>query len=756
MTEEKKYRAFITYVGDLSYNPPGGIILVADNADYVWACHKLSLLMISDDNLKIWVRSKNHFAWLRDFAEQIGYPAYYEEKTALLVLVEQWNVCLPEWLTDTDVLEHKLLEISVNSQISMDFETRFLSHFLGTIFHRELFSASDLVPILMTVVIDDAKKLFKEHPLLSRSLKTKCDQWAERSSEGWIKEACKRISEDCGQVWKSLSLWSGLYGYPDELLEYVLTPEEALFVRKIPIEAVRDLPFESEAREQILSQIEFLFAQINEQVSSSNEFQKVVGWTSGRLFQEFKMIHNIVNSNQFEPTEKDIESVQEKFKSCPGVSGFQLKSLINRVKPAKPTILREKEIWDHTEWIEWVTKRYTPYRSWQIHNNYYDEEVEQTVARFSDWYLEEYVSIHKDPDLSLAFCLREIPQKTSERDFTIILIIDCLPLAFMGIVEDSLRNIGLNRHSLRYKFAGLPTITEFNKAAILSGEWLDKAGSYEAVLKIRSESDWSGKNVVYLNNLKSLGDMTIPKESTIAVLNFLAGDELLHSDVESLSTSHEEEFHRLLVHVSETVNKLLQKWDGPKDLFSIYLVTDHGACRILEEEKRSFDSSVVNKLFSDEKYRFSSVVDGQENLIPENLWLLGHRFKRPFSSDKKSYFLPKGHNTVRQAGSKKVYMHGGVTPEEVIIPFALYKLMKAAWKTIASRFLYLELDRESGRAKFYIQRVIRLEIEIQNPNVVEIRVLRATVKSPENDLKGYKPIVVPAGSTNVLEMNCYF
>ena len=101
-------------------------------------------------------------------------------------------------------------------------------------------------------------------------------------------------------------------------------------------------------------------------------------------------------------------------------------------------------------------------------------------------------------------------------------------------------------------------------------------------------------------------------------------------------------------------------------------------------------------------------------------------------------------------------MHGGATPEEVIVPAALYKMVKLAWKTLAARFLNIDLVKETGRAKFYIQRVVTLNIELQNPNATDIRVLRATVISPETDLKGCETVTIPAGSVSLLTMNCYF
>jgi hypothetical protein len=749
--------ATISYVGDLARTPPDDVLLVEQDADYVRACHTLSQSGESDSGLKVWVRSKNHFSWLRDFTEQIGYPTLFEEKTPRLLLAEQWNVDLPDWLTDTEVLGHQLLEIDVDSQKSMRFETRLLTHFLGTAFELDVLSTANLVPVINALVSEDAKASFKEHPLLGRCLRTRCEQWAVKSSAAWVKGICKRLPEDFIQVWQWLSLWSGLHGYPDKLLEYVLAPEQLMFVRRIPPEAVSDLPLESTAREQILTQIELFFKEMREQVTSSNEFQKIVGWTSGRLTQEYLLVSSILKSKRrFAPAKADIEAVRAKFQSCPGVSENQLNSLIFCIKPDRPTLLGPEEKWNSAEWVRWTIEEYIPYRAWQVYNGHYDEDLERTVARFSDWYIDEYASIHIDPNLSMTHCLNDISARGSESELTIILLVDCLPLFFVEILHNALRNVGFSRHDLNYRFAGLPTITEYNKTALLSGEWQAKAGNYETLLKARSTSDWNGKNIVYLSNLKELAEMPTPHDATIAVLNFVDGDELLHSDVESKNTTYEEELYRLFVRVAEVINRLSQEWGGPREHFSVHVVTDHGACWILKEEKRSFDSAVVNSLFTNEKYRFSSVPEEQVNTIPQNLWAIGYRFKRPFASENTTFFLPRGHNTVRHAGIIRGFMHGGVTPEEVIVPTASYKMVKTAWRTLAARFLNLDLAKETVRAKFYVQRVVTLEIEIQNPNTTDVRILRATIMSPKADLKSCESMTIPAGSERPLRMSCYF
>lgn len=231
MTADNKNKLSVIYIGDLSYTP---LDLIERDEDYVRTCQKLSPGGSSSAGLKVWVRSKNHFAWLRDFTEQIGCPANFIEMTARLVLAEQWNVTLPDWLTDADVLEQNLLEIDVDFQQRTHFETRFLTRFLGGTFQTDIFSASDIVPAIKTLVSNDAKEAFEKYPLLQRCLENRCNLWTKRSGETWLKEVCKRLPENSGEIWQWLSLWAGLHGYPDKLLEYVLAQEQIQFVRGIP------------------------------------------------------------------------------------------------------------------------------------------------------------------------------------------------------------------------------------------------------------------------------------------------------------------------------------------------------------------------------------------------------------------------------------------------------------------------------------------------------------------------------------------
>lgn len=751
----ERNKIYISYVGGLGYGLQEDVYLVEGEADYVQACHKLLQHRETGAGLRIWVRAKAHYTWLKEFVDQIACRVLFEEKTPRLVLAEQWNVEIPDWLSDSDVLGLNLLEINVDTLTPASFGTRYLSHYLGSVFNADRLDTDNLVAVIKALVSSGAEAAFLEQPLLNRCLVEKCAQWSQKTNEQWVKELCKRLADDYNPIWHYLSAWSILHSYPDKLLEFVLTPDQAHFVRKIPSGALSNLPLEPMGREQALTQIEQFFLEIKAQVGTSKEFIEIVSLMSGRFSQEYSFALKVLKSNLFEPTRTDIETLREKFEACPGVTQTQLDSLKYIVKPVRPVLAAAEDKWGFSEWIEWAVDQYIPYRAWQVHNKYYDADLEDTVEKFTNWYVLEYGSIHGDIDFSLAYSLNDLNEGLGS-GLTFVLLVDCLPLQYVEILNEALRNAGFYRHSVAYRFSGLPTVTAGNKAALLAGNWLVDAGDYEAILKKRSVSEWGGKKLIYLRDLRSMAEMEVPGDAAVVVFNLLDADEILHSDVESKNITYDDELHRIFNRVADGLRRISEEWCGSRDSFDLRVVTDHGACRILEEEKKTFESGIVKKLFSDEKYRFSAVSEEQSGDISPNLWDMGYRFKRPFAPAGTVYFIPRGHNTVRHAGLVKGHLHGGATPEEVIVPIMHYKLVEVARGKPLTRFLNLDLNKDTTRARFYIQRVVMIEIEIQNPNKSEVKVFRASIISPEADLKSFETTIVPVEETGHIKISCYF
>jgi hypothetical protein len=183
----------VDYIGDLELTPPGGVVLVVNDKDYVHACRSLSKHFGAKEALKIWVRNRNHFLWLKDFLEQIDLECLFQEKTVRQILSDRWNVTVPDWLNDRTILEQRLLDFEVATQPHDTFVNRLLAHFFGDTFRGEALSAGSLLEVTTALAAATADTAFEEYPLLRISLEAKCKEWAVNSSEKWVKSVCDRI-----------------------------------------------------------------------------------------------------------------------------------------------------------------------------------------------------------------------------------------------------------------------------------------------------------------------------------------------------------------------------------------------------------------------------------------------------------------------------------------------------------------------------------------------------------------------------------
>lgn len=746
----------ISYIGGYDSELPEGALILEEDADYVKACLLLATPDADKTSLKIWIRKRYLFTWLQQYCLQIQLPCDFVEKTARLMLAEAWNVMLPNWLQDEDIISRKLLDLDVKNAHPCRFEDALLRHFLGQAFCGIRFAPENIPTMLPVLNREDAKALFDRYPMLDRCLHEQGEMWLLHAGQDWEKALIPLLVNREEGLWRDMSFYALLGAYPDKLLEYVLPLPKIILLRRIPITLLKELPLEGIAIEEAATHIDFFFKDIAPDINTGDVFRKVLQMTSGRLVLEFRLIKSILTAGRFTPAAEDIIAVREKFRQCVGLDSAELISLNYIVAPARPISPGKRFLDDPSAWVSWTMESYIPYRYWQTKSGCHDEEIESAVRLFTDWYLRDYAVIHKNADYSLVHALHSFRNSIQTETFSLIILVDGFPVTFWTILEDALRKAGFHRHALQYRFTPLPTDTEYVKPVLFSGVWNPPPKSYEALLRERAAIDWKGKTINYLSDLKKLADFSAPIDPSIVFLNLLAGDEVLHGNPEMKGETHEEELYRLFTRVSFMISALLERWHGQKELFGLYILTDHGACFIMDNEKQTFESKTVNKLFSDEKRRFAVIEKGSADMVPENIWTLGYRFTPPFIDGEKVFFIPRGHNTVYAGRAGRGYTHGGATPEEVIVPVGFFKAEKAAWKVPGVRFPNLRIDAATGRTIFHIQRITAIQIEMMNHNTEDIRLLRVTVLKPNTEIKGYTLPVLKKGKASTVQLDCYF
>ena len=745
----------ISYIADLTQTPPTGVILVENDADYVHACAGIR----DSGDCTLWVRNKHHYTWLRHFIALAGLEASAAEKTARHILADFWKVVIPDWLADEDIDNQNLLKIPPPGNPS---GAGFCDLALGTLVSPELAASAittrNLASIIEILTASDAKGAIAKYPFLSHCLEQKFTQWQQSGRDLWLPLLLQDLRDHPDRLWQELTICRLLHGYPVKFLEYAVPIHRAAYLNSVPLSALTTLPLNEVAIVQAGEQVDAYFAEVAAApVASAEQFAELLQATSGLISKEFNFLEKQISQAKFSPQKDLIAAFREKFKNCPGISSFKLEQLRQYIVPDRPLGPDAGETWEAPRWLQWALNEYLPFRHWQTLYDEPDPGVETLVQEFSDWYLQpaNYTAIHQDPDTSLVHALASWKSILGGPGLVVIALVDNLSCTFWDLLVRALSTQGLFAHAMHNRFAPLPTETATCKSLLVSGAWNASGSNYAGFLQQQSKDFWSNKPTHYYPNLKAFTAARAGHTPAVHFLNFLAVDETLHQDVETQGDTYEELLFRLFSNLSFGLTSFLQTWEGEADECDVLIVTDHGSTRILKEEWSTFDSLAVKKLFSDERHRFARMTQSEAEELPPNLWALGYRFKSPFADADVVYFIPRGHNTVKAGGNFNGYAHGGATPEEVIVPVAIFKLAPAPWKEPFIRFVSLKLDA-TGVASFYLSRTSQVLIELHNPNAQPVQVVRIEVEEPSTDLKDFDRPQIAPNETATVAASCYF
>ena len=731
---------------------PDDVVVVDSDHNYVTACQGIRAGKCS----VIWARTRVHFEWMKAYTALIGLEASFVIKTPRLLLADAWQVDVPDWLEDGTVEEQGLLQIEVPNGHPRDFARTALVTLFGDVFTSDRLTETGVIQAIQALTAPPVPELRAQYPVLDPCLADCCEQWRSAGQEPWVEMACGQLQSQPEHLQKDLTHYVLLGGYPDRMLGFTVTLQQAKALRSMDRAALSKMSLHALGISDSVEQVSLFFNDVAASVTDEGEFLKVLQCTSGLLAKEFDLLHGILTSGKFAVTEGVVVRVQEHFGPGRVVSRVKLGLLKNLVVPPRPQVPAADAEWDWQEWLAWIGDEYLPYHHWQHASHQFDPEIEAVVARFSDWYVSAYESIHATPERSIVHALTTLTEQIMQDEMSLVFIIDCLPYTFTNQFTAAFTSAGFHRHDAKSVCALLPTFTEVCKPLLISGQWDADFSSYEKAVEHRGKQAWPGKTVRYFGgDLSALRGSGQQEEQSVLVLNYLPGDETLHADVLSAGSTYEEELHRIYSRLADAAREVFGRCNTQADKFGVYVLTDHGATRILAEETDSIDSAVVKKLFPTEKHRFASIEDGDIGSIPANLWDFGYRFKQPFLDSTQTYFIPSGHNTIR-AGVPKGYVHGGATPEEVIVPVMTWRPVAVPWKAPSSRFVGLSLEAGTAKSVFYVKRMITLKIELQNPNAKPMAVERVDVLDPVADVRRSSTGPLAPGKTMTVEVECSF
>ena len=534
-----------------------------------------------------------------------------------------------------------------------------------------------------------------------------------------------------------------------------MEPAALSFLRNLHSTALDGMSLQDTGRKLALEQITSFFQEQMSGEMTRAKIESMVSAVSGKLPEEFVRIQAALEKNPAKVTSTDIAGLIRRFADCEGVTAAALDKLKLFIRPPKPSNPETTVKQDAKFWMSWFHSEYLPYRWWQTQRAEADLEVEVMAGKFSEWYCEDFLKVHSNPALSAVQILTRWKPQIQEDSISLILLVDNLPWFFWDTFERALGAAGLHKHESRTCFTPLPSHTSVCKPAIISGEWSVSGSDYHKMLEIRTKADWNSKPVRYLPGVDQLTALDPIPAPSVLLLNFLASDNTLHEDLAAAGTNHADAMAVLFGNLGKAVGDFARRSRESGNRFGLYVTTDHGSSQILEPERKSIDAKLSQKLFANEKHRSATLTDNEAAQIPENLWALGHRFQNPYTNNGRVHFIPRGHNTVAAPQARPVYCHGGATPEEVLIPCAVFRLNSADWVAPKVR-LVDQQSRPDGKFGFYIKRMTNLKFEIQNPNAGECSLEAVRVVPEVAEVREAGALTVGSESTGQTAISLYF
>ncbi|MEA2066247.1 MAG: PglZ domain-containing protein [Thermotogota bacterium] len=695
-------------------------LVVHGISDYVDTYLQIVDSIYNKVGLNVLVRDSTCFKWLSRLKDQYG-ANYIEilENSPREAIKHQWHLeHLPDDITDRAILEASLLDLRIAPKEGEKFENIILENFYSSLLTYPELPIGRLAELLEDLVTGRWKD-HRKIPLIFRQYEKRLDGWREKRKKKEFEEVIEGLRNNPKLLQQQLMNYKVVKNYPSELGERILGEKYDVF-RRLPLD-LNDLKIERSSVEKAIYEIE-IFLRNEVEVKTCEDLEILLTILSGELSIEFDIIRKAIYDLENEVTKDLIEKVKDKFSAISNQISTDIKELdllIHPIKPSKP-----QDSWNAEEWLNWAINEYLPYQFWLEERNEYDKEIASFSERFADWFYKNFITLRTSFPRVLHNVVPHICHEIrASEGISVFVVIDNFNFKYMRNLESLLKQRGFFCKEPQGYFSMIPTETEVCKKCLLSGEpERNSIGnkSYKQII----EDDWyrfiGNKKFVYLSNLGALNKIK-KAEHDVYFLNYCNIDELLHKDEDELGKPHREEvYHRIKTLVDLVIS--FARRLGIEHNLSIYICSDHGSTKIQAETTNYIDRKYYDAKSEDKHHRFVAVSERQMQNLPSHVENNCYVIRKKEYGLLENYLIAKGYGRfVKTTG--KFYVHGGLSPEEVVVPFAVFNKIMAEPKQI---LVYLSQNTFRYSVKSTIKlnigntneyEIVNIVIDIRNSNI---------------------------------------
>jgi len=713
---------------------PASGCLVAAVPDYVPAVQRIKQAVKADQSLQVVVRDSTCAVWLHQLAD--SYPdsqVRYTAVSARALLAERWRTSIPDSVTDEAILASGFLQADIVPKSDQSYTDIVLTHYWSEFFTFVTFpstKAAELVESLDPTRWEANRRL----PLVMQALEECKQRWLKQAKRREQREFIAAIFDDPQVLKVRIGSYKLVRRYPADVGQVVLGKWHALF-KNLNLDPT-PVSLGSLDLKQAVQQIVYYLNNLSSQIKGLDDLETTLDQMSGCLPEEFVWVkEQLQTKSEILPvTEMLLQHIADRFRPIQAQIRGAMESLQATIPPAYPTV--PVETWEADEWLCWAVHEYLPYRFWLEENDRWDETVAGYASAYADWFYEHYTMLKYQHQSRWVFdVLNQIGIEVGRDCKVLLVVIDNFNFKYVGTLVDRFAGHGFRVvGNTEPVWAVIPTTTEVSKYCLVAGEpdlQEIQGHGYEDIL----EKDWrdrfEGYRLVYL---PKLGDLQKRQQfdADLILLNYLPIDDVLHKDEKQIGTTHTGEIRIRLEALVEAVCQFAQRTKVEQELV-IAIASDHGSTKMLPEAESPLDDKFYQRQAVDRHHRYISVpqarADTPTSYDQEHCYVLP---AKSFGTIE-SYFVPKGYGVFVKT-DESIYVHGGLTPEETIVPFL--RLMKTEIQVLQPTFhLPVNVIRYGVKAG--------LVFSVGNPNDYDLTSVELEVN--ESDLPGVRIDAIPAG-----------
>ncbi|MCH7963261.1 MAG: PglZ domain-containing protein [Bacteroidetes bacterium] len=658
-------------------------------------------------DLRVIVHNYSLYNWLLkgfskyDFLELESEEINYKE-----LLAKKWNIEYDINISDADILESKLLEMSLEGESKLKFSDFIFEHFISTNLKIDIFSKVKFGELLNDLIQFDKQKN-KLPEIIQRVYDQRIRIIIQNNNNIKILEL---LGKDIQEAYEMSCIYKIVSGYSTRIKLNCLTTEwleyfdeEKLNLAKLDVSEF--IKHSQNYKSKVVAELSIYYNNIF--IENTEEVKDLINHSSGIIKEEINYILEILRNQPVFITNEIITIIRSKFKSILSLYGQDIEELKEYIPAPVPGAFNSN--WNIDQVIDWAINEYLPYKFWMDRTKKYDEEILAYGSGFSDYIYNNYdkISYHYN-NLAHRF-LFNLKDIIKETDVVVLLVLDNFNYRFFQALKSSLKKYQFVIKNEDPYLTLLPTETGISKISIISGfrDKMDNKGlSYEKSLMENWKEYFPDHKITYTSKIGSLNDYEASGKEIILV-NYLELDKELHRSFEKTAIEHQETIRFLINGITKAIDKF-NKANSLENKIRIFFISDHGSVIINKEIKNELDIKYFKEYKIDPSHRFLRLDEKEYKNFKENVNISDgiYFLDKEISGDGTNYILARGYNRFIDI-SEEFYVHGGALPEEVIVPGGYFEYQYGAHK-----LPIIQLKKTDYR--YLVKDNIRLRIA--NPN----------------------------------------